>query len=120
MYRDHHAHALNDKQSMNHISLKKYRPKCYVKSPTAQDAFRPILGLISCARVTGRQVFIGRAFKLANCACASGWSSVELRWLCQVQGVYAQAELSYLFAWGISTRGYFPRAVDRRYPAEWP
>ena len=27
---------------------------------------------------------------------------------------------SYLFAWGISTRGYFLRAVDRRYPAEWP
>ena len=41
-------------QSMNHISLKKYRPRCYVKSPTAQDAFRPIPGLISCAGVTGR------------------------------------------------------------------
>ena len=24
-------------QSMNHISLKKKRPRCYVKLPTAQD-----------------------------------------------------------------------------------
>ena len=30
------------------------RPRCYAKSPTVQDAFRPIPGLISCAGVTGR------------------------------------------------------------------
>ena len=29
------------------------RPRCYAKSPTAQDVFWPIPGLISCARVTG-------------------------------------------------------------------
>ena len=34
---------------LNHISLKKNRPRCYVKSPIAQDAFRPIPGLINCA-----------------------------------------------------------------------
>ena len=35
-------------QSINRISLKKKRPRCYVKSPTAQDTFQPIPGLISC------------------------------------------------------------------------
>ena len=35
-------------QSMNHISLIKIRPRCYVKSPTVPDTFRPIPGLISC------------------------------------------------------------------------
>ena len=33
----------------------KNRPRCYTKSPTAQDAFWPIPGLISCAEVTGRK-----------------------------------------------------------------
>ena len=37
---------------MNHISLKN-RPKCYTKSPTAQDAFQPIPGLISCMHTYG-------------------------------------------------------------------
>ena len=32
----------------------KKRPRCYVKSPTAQDVFRPIPGLINCTGVTGR------------------------------------------------------------------
>ena len=32
----------------------KNRPRCYVKSPTAQDVFQPIPGFISCAEVTGR------------------------------------------------------------------
>ena len=41
------------KQSMNHISLKK-RPRCCAKSSTAQNMFRPIQGLISCARVIRR------------------------------------------------------------------
>jgi len=37
----------------NHcISLKKGRPRCYAKSPSAQDMFWPIPGLISCAGVT--------------------------------------------------------------------
>ena len=36
---------------MNHTELN--RPRCYAKSPTAQDAFQPIPGLISCAGVTG-------------------------------------------------------------------
>ena len=31
----------------------KNRPRCYAKSPTAQDVFRPIPSLISCAGVTG-------------------------------------------------------------------
>ena len=48
----HAAHI--HEQSMNHISLKKNWPRCHCKSPTVQDAFRPILGLISHAGVTGR------------------------------------------------------------------
>ena len=36
---------------MNHISLKD-RPRCYVKSPTAEDTIQPISGLISCTGVT--------------------------------------------------------------------
>ena len=36
-------------QSMNHSSVKKSRPRCYVKSPTAQDVFLAIPVLISCA-----------------------------------------------------------------------
>ena len=47
------VHSMHE-QSMNHISLKKYRPRCYVKSPTAQEAFWPIPGLISCIGMTGR------------------------------------------------------------------
>ena len=39
-------------QSMNHISLKN-RPRCYTKSPTPQDAFRLIPGLISCMHTYG-------------------------------------------------------------------
>ena len=39
-------------QSMNHVS---------VKSPTAQDAFRPIPGLISCAGVTRRWGLLSHA-----------------------------------------------------------
>ena len=48
-----HSHimlSIVHEQSVNHISLnKKGRPRCYAKSPTAQDAIWPILGLISCA-----------------------------------------------------------------------
>ena len=39
---------------MNHIPLKNSRPRCYTESPTAQDVFRPIPTLVSCATVTGR------------------------------------------------------------------
>ena len=45
-------HASHE-QSTKHISLTK-RPRCYAKSPTAQDVFQPIPGLISCAGVTVR------------------------------------------------------------------
>ena len=31
----------------------KNRPRCYAKSPTAQDTFRPTPGIISCTGVTG-------------------------------------------------------------------
>ena len=41
------------KQSMNHISVKKDRPRCYTKSPTAQDTFQPIPCLISCTGKMG-------------------------------------------------------------------
>jgi len=44
-----HARTINEP----HFPVKN-RPRCYEKSPTAQDAFRPIPGLISCAAVTGR------------------------------------------------------------------
>ena len=47
--------------STNHISLNKSRPRCYVKSPIAQDVFRPIPGLISCAGVTGRWRLLSHA-----------------------------------------------------------
>ena len=40
-----------NEQAMNHSSP---RPKCYAKSPTVQDVFQPIPGVISCAGVTGR------------------------------------------------------------------
>ena len=48
------VHEYMDEQTVNYISLNKEgRHSCYVKSPTAQDAFWPIPGLISCAGVTG-------------------------------------------------------------------
>ena len=40
---------MNNQQS---TSPKKIRPRCYVKSPTAQEMFRSIPSLISCAGVT--------------------------------------------------------------------
>ena len=40
-------------QSMNNQRTISNRPRCYAKSPTAQDAFWPIPGLINCAEVTG-------------------------------------------------------------------
>ena len=52
-YSSMHTRGMHE-QSMNHIFLKKNRPRCYIKSPTAQEAFRPIPGLISCTGVTGR------------------------------------------------------------------
>ena len=59
------------------ISLKKNRPRCCVKSPTAQDAFQPIPGLISCAGVTGR-------WGLLSCALhAARWLALSMdvcRW----------------------------------------
>ena len=45
---------MHDEQSMNHISLKeRYAYIDVQKSPTTQDAFWPIPGLISCAGVAG-------------------------------------------------------------------
>ena len=43
---------IHNEQSMNHISLKNRANKCYIKSPTMQDAIRPILGLVSCVYMT--------------------------------------------------------------------
>ena len=40
-------------QSTNHTSIQN-RPRRYAKSPTVQDVFQPIPGLISSAGVTGR------------------------------------------------------------------
>ena len=37
---------MNNQRTTNHF---KNRPRCYTKSPTVQDAFWPIPGLISCA-----------------------------------------------------------------------
>ena len=34
--------VLRHEQSTNHVSLKKGRPRCYTKPPTAQDTFLPI------------------------------------------------------------------------------
>ena len=46
-------------QAMNYISLKeKSRLKCYAKSPTVQDMFWAIPGLISCAEMTVRCVTV--------------------------------------------------------------
>ena len=43
-------------QSTNHISLKKKkRPRCYVKSPTAQDVFRP-MHVFPCSFVSRHQL----------------------------------------------------------------
>ena len=39
---------------INEPHLPEKRPRCHVKSPTAQDAFQPIPGLINCTEVTGR------------------------------------------------------------------
>ena len=50
----HYTLLIVHEQSTNHISLNKNRPRCYAKSPTVQDMFLPILGLISCAGVTGK------------------------------------------------------------------
>ena len=45
---------MHDEQSTNHISLKeRYAYIDVQKSPTTQDAFWPIPGLISCAGVAG-------------------------------------------------------------------
>ena len=43
---------IHNEQSMNHISLKNRPNKCYIKSPTVQDAIRPIPGLVSCVYMT--------------------------------------------------------------------
>ena len=40
-------------QTMNNQRTISNRPRCYAKSPTAQDVFWPIAGLISCTGVTG-------------------------------------------------------------------
>ena len=52
--------GMNMLQSVNHISLKN-RPRCYVKSPTVQDTFRSIPGLISCTGVTRKWGLLSHA-----------------------------------------------------------
>lgn len=54
-YRNH-QHCTTCTQSMNHSSMKKSRPTCYVKSPVAQDPFVPIPGLISCTGGLGNNL----------------------------------------------------------------
>ena len=49
---------------MNHISMKKSRPRCYAKSSIAQDAFQP--GLISSAGVTRRSELLSYAQNAAK------------------------------------------------------
>ena len=68
-------------QPTNHISLKN-RPRCYTKSPTAQDTFQSIPGLISCTRVTGR---LGLLFHAEN----------GVRWLALYQGIINQTISSF-------------------------
>ena len=68
----------NNQRTM-YISLKN-RPRCYGKSPTVQDAFWPIPGLVSCGGVTGRLLphaqnavrwVIDRSFSKASSLCAA-------------------------------------------------
>ena len=54
--------------TINEPHCSKEQPRCYAKSPTVQDAFQPIPGLISCAGVTGRWGLLSHA---QNAAC---WS----------------------------------------------
>ena len=58
-------------------SPKKIRPRCYAKSPTVQDTFQPILGLISCAGMTGRWGLLPHA---QNTCLVSFKRSVEAFW----------------------------------------
>ena len=51
--------ACMNEQSTN--LLKENRPGFYLKSPTAQDVFLPIPGLISCTGVTGRWGLLSHA-----------------------------------------------------------
>ena len=46
--------TIDEPHSMN----KKGRPRCYAKSPTAQDVFWPIPGLISCTLIMEDSVII--------------------------------------------------------------
>ena len=54
--------------TINEPHLPKNRPRCYVKSPTAQDAFQLIPGLISTAGVTGRWGLLCHAQKCSQVA----------------------------------------------------
>ena len=78
-------------QSMNHIPQKN-RPRCYVKSPTVKDTFRPIPGLISCAgpecmvwnykglhicRVYWLLITLVRSFLRSQTAVVSGLWTIE-------------------------------------------
>ena len=61
----HAVHAIHvcmrkHEQPTNQISLKN-RPRCYTKSPTAQDVFRPLPRLISYAGVTRRWGLLSHA-----------------------------------------------------------
>ena len=76
-------------QPTNRISLKKNRPRCYAKSPTAWDAFQPIPGLISCTEVTGRWRLLYLLHKMLAsvrtaivdmCQAMHVWQVVSLSW----------------------------------------
>ena len=55
-----HCTSLHE-QSVNHTSMKIVRHRCHMMSSTVQDMFQPILGLVSCARVTRRWSVIAQA-----------------------------------------------------------
>ena len=59
-------------RSMKHISLQiGLHVTCYVKSPTAQDVFQPISGLISCTGVNMHNMYMYEQKAL----CSGGWHS---------------------------------------------
>ena len=87
---------------MNHISLKiKNRPRCYTKSPTAQDVFRSIpyqlrwgdweigtaISCTECSQMVWGYIcsppkFCGKLEPLRSCSAFIDWSSMNK------QGVY--------------------------------
>ena len=75
--------CVNSQQTTSRLP-EKGRPRCYAKSPTAQDMFQLIPGLISCTGVSGRWgvLFVHKwsqaAGLLLKCTCTvSVWCGVK-------------------------------------------